>query len=406
MMRRFLLLAGLLAATPAAAQNQDFSLIERGRYLTGMGDCVACHSAPGGKPFAGGRTIETPFGNLLSPNLTPDRETGLGAWTDAEFLRAMHEGRGRAGEHLYPAFPYAYYTRVSDADVLAIHAYLATLEPVVNKVVSNQLPFPFNVRASLIAWNALNFTPGRFQPDSSKSAEWNRGAYLVGGLEHCGLCHTPKGVSGGDKTGRFLQGNELQGWYAPNITGDLRRGVGSWSVDAIAEYLRSGHNAAAAASGPMAEMVEESGVGLDEPDLRAIAVYLKDLPGQPEAAPALPAAEPSMQVGAAIYVDECAACHNRAGTGVPRLFPALKGAPTVQQDNPQNLVRVVLQGAQSSQNAYAVTGPAMPALGWKLSDAQVADTVTFIRNTWGNAAPPVSAADVASIRAELAQRTN
>jgi len=403
MMRRLLLLA-LLAAAPAAAQDQDFSLVERGRYLTTLGDCVACHSAPGGKPFAGGRTIETPFGKLLSPNLTPDRDTGIGNWTDAEFLRAMHEGRGRRGEHLYPAFPYVYYTRVSDEDVLAIRAYLRTLEPVANTVQTNQLPFPLDVRESLAAWNALNFTPGRFQPDPAKSAEWNRGAYIVNGLEHCGLCHTPKGVSGGDKTGAFLQGNTLAGWYAPNITGDERRGIGAWPVDAIAEYLRSGHNSIAAASGPMAEMVEQSGAGLTEPDLRAIAVYLKDLPGQPGAAAPLPANSPAMQAGAAIYRDECAACHSQSGTGVLRLFPALKDAPTVQQDVSLNLVRVVLQGARSSQNRHAVTGPAMPALGWKLSDEEVADTVTFIRNAWGNAAPAVSAAAVGAIRADLAKR--
>jgi len=399
-------LAGILAATPAVAQKQDFTLIERGRYLTGMGDCVACHSAPGGKPFAGGRAIETPFGKLVSPNLTPDPATGIGAWTDAEFLRAMHEGKGRAGEHLYPAFPYVYYARVSDDDVLAIRAYLSTLEPVVNQVATNQLPFPFDVRASLAAWNELNFTPGRFQPDTAKSAEWNRGSYIVNGLEHCGLCHTPKGISGGDKTGEFLQGNKLQGWFAPNITGDQRRGIGSWSVDAIAEYLRSGHNSFAAASGPMAEMVEESGVGLAEPDLRAIAVYLKDLPGQAATAAAVSADSPTMQAGVAIYQDECSACHSRSGAGVPRLFPALKGAPTVQQDNALSLIRVVLQGAQSSQNAHAVTGPAMPALGWKLSDAQVANAVTYIRNAWGNAAPAVVEADVRSVRAELAKRTD
>ena len=404
-MRRLLLLA-LLAAAPAAAQDQDFSLVERGRYLTTLGDCVACHSAPGGKPFAGGRAIETPFGKLLSPNLTPDRDTGIGDWTDAEFLRAMHEGRGRSGEHLYPAFPYVYYTRVSDEDVLAIRAFLRTLEPVANKVETNKLPFPFDVRASLVAWNALNFKPGRFQPDPAKSAEWNRGAYIVNGLEHCGLCHTPKGVSGGDKTGAFLQGNQLPGWYAPNITGDERRGIGAWTVDDIAEYLRSGHNSVAAASGPMADMVEQSGAGLTEPDLRAIAVYLKDLPGQPGAPAPLPADSPAMQAGAAIYRDECAACHNGAGTGVPRLFPALKGAPTVQQDVPLNLVRVVLQGAQSSQNRHAVTGAAMPALGWKLSDEEVADAVTYIRNAWGNAAPAVSATEVQKVRADLAKRAD
>ena len=402
------LLALALAAPAAAAlaQGQDFSVIERGRYLTTMGDCIACHTAPGGKPFAGGREIETPFGAMLSPNLTPDKTTGLGAWTDDEFARAMQEGIGRAGEHLYPAFPYVYYTRIARNDVLAIRAYLRTLEPVVNKVESNQLPFPFSIRASLMAWNALNFTPGEMKPDAAKSAEWNRGAYVVNGLAHCGLCHTPKNLTGGDKADRFLQGGELQGWYAPNITGDVRAGIGSWPVESIAEYLRSGHNAPAAASGPMAEVVEKSTAFLQDADLRAIAVYLKDLPGQDDGPAPLAADTPAMRAGEAIYVDACSACHNRGGTGVARLIPALRASPAVQQASAQNPIRVVLQGAQSAQNAHAVTGPAMPALGWKLSDQQVADVVTYVRNAWGNAAAAVSADDVRKVRADLAKRVD
>ena len=406
-MRQFLLAAALVLPAVAMAQDrQDFTQIERGKYLTTMGDCVACHSAPGGKPFAGGRSIETPFGQLVSPNITPDVATGLGAWTDDEFARAMQHGIDRAGQHLYPAFPYVYYTHVTRSDVLAIRAYLSTLEPVHNKVVSNQLPFPMDVRSSLGAWDALNFKPGEFQPDASKSAEWNRGAYIVNGLEHCGLCHTPKNVSGGDETSRFLQGAPLQGWFAPNITGDTRDGIGGWSVEQIAQYLRTGHNDAAAASGPMAEEVQESSYGLSDPDLRAIAVYIKSLPGQGGKPTPVAATDPAMQAGAAIYVDQCSACHMQSGKGVARLFPSLAGAPTVQQSSALSLERVVLQGAQSASSPGAPTGPAMPAYGWMLTDDQVASVVTYIRNSWGNAASAVSASDVHGTRDALDKRAD
>ncbi len=406
-MKRILLAATLMVAAPAAtwADPQDFDQVERGRYLTTMGDCIACHTAPGGKPFAGGRDIETPFGHLLSPNLTSDQATGIGAWTDDEFVRAMHEGVDREGRHLYPAFPYVYYTHVTREDALAIRAYLATVPPMVNKVVTNQLPFPMDVRASLRAWNELNFKPGDFKPDATRSADWNRGNYIVNGLGHCGLCHTPKNVSGGDETGRFLQGELLQGWYAPNITGDNREGIGAWSVDDIAEYLRTGHNAIAAASGPMAEEVEQSSYGLADADLHAIAVYLKDVPGQGRAVQPADPNSPAMQAGAVLYGDQCSACHTRAGVGVDRLFPALAHAPVVQQPNAASLVRVVLQGAQSAQTPGAPTGPAMPAFGWKLSDGQVADVVTYIRNAWGNAGSAVPTNDVRSQRAGLTKRT-
>ncbi len=396
----------LLPGLARSGDRQDFGLIERGRYLTAMGDCIACHTAEGGKPFAGGREIETPFGKLRSPNLTPDVATGLGAWTDDEFVRAMREGVARNGEHLYPAFPYVYYTHLTRDDVLAIRAYLATLPAVANRVVTNQLPFPMDVRESLVAWNAINFKAGELRPDPRKSAAWNRGAYIVNGLEHCGLCHTPKNVSGGDETGRFLQGAALQGWYAPNITGDMREGIGGWSVDQIAEYLLSGHNGIAAASGPMAEEVEKSSWELSDADLHAIGTYLKDLPGRNRPATAEATGTPAMKAGAAIYVDQCSACHNRSGKGVARLFPTLAGAPVVQQDSAASLIRVVLQGAQSAQDAHAVTGPAMPSYGWQLSDQQVADVLTYIRNSWGNAASAVPAADVRAARETLSKRTD
>jgi mono/diheme cytochrome c family protein len=395
------------SAAQAAADHQAFEEIARGRYLAILGDCAGCHNAPGGAPYAGGLPIETPFGILVSPNITLDRETGIGAWTDEEFVNAMQDGTGRGGEHLYPAMPYTYYTKATREDVLAIRAYLQTLEPVRNEVKVNQLPFPFDVRASMVGWNELYFKRGPFEPVAGKSDEWNRGAYLVEGLGHCGLCHTAKNAAGGDETARALQGSALQGWYAPNLTGDPRTGLGGWSMDEVVAYLKIGHNNVSAATGPMSDVVLHSTSQMTEADLRAIAAYLKDQPPQSGESPKPVAdGDPMMRAGQAIYGDNCAACHTGAGTGIPHLFPALRGSPSVQSADPASLIRVVLRGAQSAATDPAPTGPSMPALGWKLSDAEVAAVVTYIRNSWANAASPVSASDVARARQQLSRRTD
>jgi len=231
-------LAAALLATHAGATGidpQNSEQVARGRYLAVAGDCAACHTLQGGKDFAGGRAIETPFGTLLGSNITPDPETGIGAWTDDEFVNALTQGTGRNGTHIYPAMPYTYFTKVTRDDALAIRAYLNTVPAVHAVVKSNQLPFPFNVRGSLAGWDALFFKPGVYRPVDGKSAEWNRGAYLAEGLVHCGMCHTPKNTLGGDKAAEKLQGYALQGWFAPNITNDKRVGLGGWSVEDIAE---------------------------------------------------------------------------------------------------------------------------------------------------------------------------
>jgi mono/diheme cytochrome c family protein len=395
------------SAAHAAADQQAFEEIARGRYLAIAGDCAGCHNAPGGAPYAGGLPIETPFGTLVSPNITPDRETGIGAWTDDEFVNAMRDGTRRGGEHLYPAMPYTYYTKAAREDVLAIRAYLQTLEPVRNEVKANQLPFPFNVRASMVGWNELYLKRGTFTPVAGKSDEWNRGAYLVEGLGHCGLCHTAKNAMGGDETARALQGGALQGWYAPDLTGDPRTGLGNWSVDDVIAYLKTGHNNVSAATGPMSDVIVHSTSQMTDADLRAIAVYLKDQPAPSGESPKPVSGEDRlMRAGEAIYLDNCAACHTSAGTGIPQLFPALKGSPSVQSTDSASLIRVVLRGAQSVATDPAPTAPSMPALGWKLSDAEVAAVVTYIRNSWGNAASPVLASGVASTRQQLSQRTD
>ena len=397
-----LLLVGTAVVRAQNPDKQSFEVTEHGRYMAIAGDCTACHTAEGGQPFAGGGALETPFGILLSPNVTPDVATGIGGWTDDQFVDAVRNGIGHGGIHLYPAMPYTYYTKLTRDDVIAIRAYLDTVQPVRNLVQANQLPFPFNQRETMVGWNALYFTPGEFKPDPGKSAEWNRGAYLVEGAEHCGLCHTPKNAMGGDENSQAMQGSVLQSWYAPNTTGNRRVGIGDWTVDDIALYLKTGRNRYDIASGPMADMVTHSTSHLTDADLRAIAVYLKDLPPGGGVLPQpVSAQDPAMQRGEAIYNERCAACHTVAGEGIVGLFPRLSAAPLVQQSQATSLIRVVLEGSRAVATDGAPTGPAMPSFAWQLSDADVAAVVTYIRNAWGNAAPAVSASEVGKMRQTL-----
>jgi mono/diheme cytochrome c family protein len=399
----------LLGGAAARAQNPDkqsFEVIEHGRYMAIAGDCAACHTAKGGEPFAGGGALETPFGTLLSPNITPDLATGIGGWTDDQFVDAVRNGIGHHGIHLYPAMPYTYYTKMFRADVIAIRAFIDTLQPVRNEVHANQLPFPFNQRETMLGWNELYFTPREFNPDPSKSAEWNRGAYLVEGAEHCGLCHTPKNVMGGDENSRAMQGSVLQNWYAPDLTGDRRVGIGDWTVDDIVLYLKTGRNRYDIASGPMADAVHHSTSHLTDADLRAIAVYLKELPpGGGDLPQPVSGQEPAMQQGQAIYNNQCAACHTVGGEGIVGLFSRLSGAPLVQQAQATSLIRVVLEGSRAVATDEAPTGPAMPSFAWKLSDTDIAAVITYIRNSWGNAALPVSPGEVGNMRQALHRQT-
>jgi mono/diheme cytochrome c family protein len=390
----------------AGIDSQNFSQIEHGHYLAIVGDCAACHTLPGsGHELAGGRTIETPFGHLIAPNITPDPLTGIGAWTDDEFVNALTKGTGRDGTHLYPAMPYNYYTKLSRDDALAIRAYLNTLPAVQNPVKADQLPFPIDIRASMTLWNKLYFKPGSFVPVGGKSAEWNRGAYLAEGLGHCGMCHTPKNFLGADETGASLQGYRLQGWFAPDITNDPRRGLGSWSIDDIVAYLKTGHNRTGAATGLMSETLNLSTSHMSNADLKAIATYLKDQQGNEQSASADPDSG-AMNVGAKIYADECSACHTSNGKGARGLFPALDGSSVVQQSDPTSLLRVILRGARSVGTGPAPTASAMPEFGWLLTDDQVAAVVTYIRNSWGNAAPAVSGSDVAKARQAFVERSD
>jgi mono/diheme cytochrome c family protein len=299
--------------------------------------------------------------------------------------------------------PFPYYSRMSREDVKDIRAYLNTIEPVRNAVRVNRLPFPLNLRTSMIAWDALYFTPGEFHPDTSKSAEWNRGAWLVQGPEHCGACHTPKTFLGGDKASEELQGYALQGWTAPDITsgqGPLQ----NWSREDIAAYLKTGHNKSAAAAGLMGEVVDLSTSKLTDSDVNAIAVYLKDVMG-PVRENSSPPDKDVLAAGGAIYQDLCSACHREDGKGVPNMFPNLAEAATVKAKDPTTVLRVILQGAQTVATDREPTGPAMPAFAWQLDDTKIAAVATYVRDHFGKA-PAVSEAEVRKARAAQTARTN
>ena len=383
----------------------SYSEIARGRYLTDAGDCVACHTAEKGQPFAGGRALETPFGVIYSPNITPDRETGIGAWSDEAFYRAMHLGIDAGGNRLYPAFPYPYFTKLARDDVLAIRAYINTLPAVKSTPPSNQLPWPLNYRVLLRGWNWMFFDAGEYKPDPNKTAEWNRGAYLVGGAAHCGACHTPKNLAGGDKKDARLAGGLLQNWFAPELTDDARKGLGQWSIEDIVEYLKTGRNRLSGATGPMAEVIANSTSKLRYDDLRAIATYLKESPATDSRSPEQPEGS-TMTSGEAIFLDSCAACHQANGLGVSHLFPPLAGNANVQSTDPTTVIRVILRGARTVPTRTRPTPSSMPAYNWKLTDAEIAAVANYVRNQWGNRASSVAADRVRSLRDDLQPTAN
>ncbi len=390
-----------IKAQPNSAK-EDPAVI-RGRYVAIAGDCAACHTDPHqGKPFAGGYALETPFGQLLASNITSDKTTGIGAWTEAQFTRAVREGKGKDGENLYPAMPYNAYVKVSDADMHDLWAYMQTVPAVDNKVVSNHLPFPFNIRLMMMGWNLLFFDKSPFVPVAGATEQINRGAYLVQGLGHCAACHTAKNFLGGDKRGAFLQGGDLAGWHAPEITSNRYVGIGAWTPAQIVQYLKTGSNDIAVASGPMAEAVTNSTQHMTDQDLQAIAAYLQTLPGSSATRPApLTATESAMKQGANVYSANCSACHNSDGKGINQLAAGLNNNPSLQSASAASLITTVLQGGRGAVTLDNPTSGAMPSFAWKLSDQQVASTLTYIRNTWGNAAPAVTADDVAKVRKDL-----
>ncbi|MFL9898171.1 cytochrome c [Paraburkholderia fungorum] len=403
-------------ATPAATSTAASSdLVKRGEYLARAGDCIACHTADKARPFAGGLPINTPFGTIVTPNITPDPDTGIGQWSDADFLRAMHEGVGKSGERLYPAFPYAEYTKVTDQDVLAIRAYLNTLTPIHYAPPSNSLKFPFNQRWLMAFWNLFNFDEGRFVPDPKQSAVWNRGAYLVQGLAHCEECHTPRNFTQGLKTSSRFSGAVQAGWHAYNITSDKNSGVGNWSDDELVAYLSTGSAPGRAnAAGPMADVVNDSTQYLTHEDVGSIVTYLRSVPpisggesrprdqwGNPavDDVTALRGTRVNAVNGAQLFIANCATCHNWTGEGVgasaPGAYPSLIHNSAVGASDANNLAMVILHGVSRTTKQADVL---MPAFGAQLTDDQVAAITNYVTRQFGNPQSTVTVDQVAKLR--------
>ncbi|KZD11979.1 c-type cytochrome [Oceanibaculum pacificum] len=398
-----ILAAATVAASPATlAQDTSFAQLERGRYGVITGNCQACHTARGEEPFAGARPMETPFGVIYTPNITFERETGLGQWTREDFWQAMHNGRSRDGSQLYPAFPYPHFTRMPREEVDAIYDYLSTLPQVKKEKPENDLPFPLNIRLAVKGWNMLFFDPGPFEPDPGKSEAWNRGAYLVHGPGHCAGCHSEKNLLGADKESGDLRGGRLEHWSAPNIRGGENGGLADWSHEDIVEFLQTGRNRHSAAFSSMAEVIAYSTQHMCEKDLQAIALYLKSLDDEPRDQPDAPD-EAVMTAGQSIYADNCSACHTSDGSGVPRFFAPLAGSGKVRNPDATTVIRVILEGARSVPTNARPTPLSMPAFGWKLDDSQIAAVATYIRNSWDNASGAISAGDVEALRQQLAE---
>lgn len=404
---------GLLSAvadagdpSPASTPPQPAAtLVQQGRYLATLGDCAACHTETGGQPFAGGRPIDTGFGTIYTPNLTPDRETGIGSWSGDAFYRAMHTGHDDEGKHLFPAFPYPWFTKVTRADVDTIKAFLDALPAVHKANKSPQLDWWLSWRPTLAGWNLLNFDSGEFRPDPKKSAQWNRGAYIVEGLGHCGDCHTPKGYFGGAHRSEALSGGYAsgghQGWFAPSLAGEQRAGLGSWSTAEIVEYLKTGSNSHSVTAGPMNEVIADSTSHFSDADLAAVAVYLKSLPPKHDEAKVASIDRNAFERGQGIFTDQCAACHMHDGGGIAHVFPPLMNSSAIQAREPATVIRVVLEGASVPARAGQRSYLAMPAFAHKLDDGEVADVVSYIRNAWGNRASTIDADTVAKSRKAL-----
>ncbi|GHC31689.1 cytochrome c [Kushneria pakistanensis] len=413
----------MMATTSSAADNDE--TIERGAYLARAGDCVACHTAPDGEDFAGGLGIESPFGTIYSTNITPDKKTGIGDWSEEEFAAALRDGKRADGANLYPAMPYPSYARVSDEDIHALYVYfMKGVEPVQHQPEETSLSFPFNQRWGISAWNWL-FAGGEvFEPKADRSEQINRGAYLVEGLGHCGSCHTPRGIFQQEKAlddsgDDYLSGADLNDWLAPSLRGkgDGPHGMVTWSEDDIVEYLATGRNERNVVSGEMTDVIENSTSHMSEEDLRAIAVYLKSLPanessnadvaqtGEEDNTRAHLDAAKDLSSAERLYLDNCSACHFNDGMGAPRVFPALDGNSLANADNPTGLIHTILAGAEMPSTEKMPSKLVMPGFAWRLSDEEVADLATFVRQGWSNQGGKVTADEVSRVRDELHERS-
>ncbi|MBB4813137.1 MULTISPECIES: cytochrome c [Pseudomonas] len=411
----------LLSSCSISAAETD--LIKQGEYLARAGDCVACHTAKGGKPFAGGLPMETPIGVIYSTNITPDK-TGLGDYSFEDFDKAVRHGVAKSGSTLYPAMPYPSYARVSESDMQALYAYfMKGVEPVAQANKDSDIPWPLSMRWPLTAWRWM-FAPAveDYKAVAGSDPVISRGAYLVEGLGHCGACHTPRALTMQEKAlsaqdgSAFLSGSApLEGWIAKSLRGDHKDGLGSWSEEQLVQFLKTGRSDRSAVFGGMSDVVVHSMQYLSQDDLTAIARYLKSLPAvdpkdQPhqydkQVAQALWKGDDS-QRGASVYIDNCAACHRTDGHGYTRVFPALAGNPVLQTADATSLINIVLNGGTLPATHAAPSTFTMPAFAWRLSDQEVADVVSFIRGSWGNQGGPVKASDVADLRKDDMRTTS
>jgi mono/diheme cytochrome c family protein len=397
-------MALLTLATSASAQERRDDIVARGEYLARAGDCIACHTAPEGRIFAGGRAMPTPFGTLYTSNITPDPDTGIGKWTADDFYKTMHSGRFPDGGLIYPAMPFASYTKVTRADSDAIFAYLKSIPAVNQKDRPHELRFPYDNRQLILGWRTLYFREGEYKPDPTKSAEWNRGAYLVEGLGHCGMCHSPINALGGTSQSDAFKGGliPMQNWYAPSLTSNREAGLGEWSLKDITDLLQTGISMRGVVYGPMAEVVHNSLQYLNDEDSKAMAVYLKGIAGpQPPAqSSALPSSESSLLVslGKTVYDARCASCHGAQGEGKPPHWPPLANNQSIEMESAVNPIRMVLNGGYPPGTAGNPKPYGMPPFAGLLSDNEVAAVVSYIRTAWGNRGAPVSAREANELR--------
>lgn len=387
-----------IATAPASGDVQSASApesqIERGLYLAIAGNCGSCHTVATDKTMAGGVAFATPFGTLYSTNITPDPDTGIGNWTGQQFQQAMRSGVRPDGTHLYPAFPYTAFTKMTDEDIAAVFAYLKSLPPVKWTPPENDMPFPFNRRGLMSPWKTMFFEAGVHQPDPSQSAEWNRGQYLVEGPGHCGACHTPRNFVGAEKSSMAFAGGtytdkvpsgELRTWSAVNLTSSST-GLAAWSVDDLFAYLKTGRSSRAISFGPMNEVIVNSTRHLKDEDVRAMAVYLKSLPAREHSSGSKPSAD-ELKNGKTAYTLHCGTCHLPTGAGSSDTGPPLVGSAIVQASDPSTLINMITYGPHEPvDNRW----DPMPAFGDKLDDDEIANLASYIRNSWGNEAGAVS----------------
>ncbi|MBK6617308.1 MAG: cytochrome c [Nitrosomonas sp.] len=382
----------LFFATVGATANVMETKQQRGAYLTRVANCAGCHTARGGAAYAGGRILNTPFGEFVTSNITPDAETGLGRWSEEDFWQALHHGKSKDGRYLYPAFPYTEYTRISRQDADAIFSYLQSVAPVRQINPEHNIHAPYDKQFLLFLWRAWYFKEGVYQPDSTKSQEWNRGAYLVEGLGHCNACHTARNVWGASKDNQPL-GGEIIGsrWYAPSLISIQQAGVGHWSIEDIVELLSTGINQHAVTSGPMATIVRQSLQYLTAEDQRAMAVYLKSLgeqdknPQPKHKIPPMPeVVRQYLARGESIYEKHCQDCHGKFGQGAPGIYPPLAGNRAVMMSSPRNVIRSVLYGGYAPVTAGNPRPYGMPPYQHIIRDIEISQVISYIRNAWGN----------------------